>query len=188
MPELDADKAGADGGADNKAGTGNAKTDQTADSKGKTTDSDGDKKSPELISMTQDQLNDLVQKRVARATKDADDKAKLSKEQLLERERDEAKNELRVANLRDEFISAAGDIPYAQASKFFRMYRDDLEIDEKTGKATNLKDVLKTAKADWPQVFKPDVKGQGDLGGGSGGTKPVGADMNANIRKLAGRG
>lgn len=138
---------------------------------------------------TDDEFNSIIQRRVARATKEKDDEAKLSKEQLLEKERDEARNELRTANARDSFIAATG-LDYSKASRLFRVYANDLEFDDK-GKPENMKDVIKTARSEFPEFFGDEgrqrKKGDADLGGGNGDGKKTAGGMNAAIRNAAGR-
>lgn len=203
MANNDAKKAGANGGANNvdvdeddddEAGQGNAKPSKpnagkkSDDKSGGKGDADDEKK------FSQSELDAIVERRLARAKKDADENAKLSKEQLLEKERDDAMQKVRMSDARDEFIAAADKdgLGYAQASKLFRYYRDEFEFDDK-GKVENLKDVLKEAKSEWPELFDDDPrrkkpKGGADLGGGaSGGDKSAGGSMNALIRRAARR-
>lgn len=139
---------------------------------------------------TQDEINDIVKRRVNRATKEKEAEAKLSKEQLLEKERDDARSELRIANARDSFIAASG-LDYSKGSKLFRVYASDLDFDD-NGKPTNIKDVLKDAKSEWPELFgeqpQGKKKGDADLGGGNGDGKKAAGGMNAAIRNAAGRG
>lgn len=146
----------------------------------------GDKDKPQGKFYTQDEIDKLISKRLSRATKDAEDKAQLSKEQLLERERDDAVTRLRKADARDAFITKSG-IDYGKASRLFRMYESELEFDD-DGKPENISDVLKTAKAEWPELFKKgkDSQGDADLGGGQGDGKPA-VSMNDAIRSLARR-
>lgn len=198
MPKADGlnpgDDAGADktGGSDNGDAAGNAADDATNKGKagagkpGAGKDEGGDE--PKL-QFTQKELDDMFARRLARANRDAEDKAKLTKEQLLERERDDALSKVRNADARDSFIEASG-IEYAKASKLFRMYRDDIEFD-KSGKPENLKDVIATAKKEWPELFTVDKKrlGGGDGGaGGSGNGESATQGMNQLIRERAGRG
>jgi hypothetical protein len=103
---------------------------------------------------------------------------------LLEKERDDAKAEVRERDLRDDFIAATG-LAAGPARRLFAAFRDDLDIDEK-GKATNLKDVVKSAQKEFPGMFgKAIVTGGGD-GGKGDGTK-VGGDMNSALRRMAGK-
>lgn len=196
MAKSDADKAGANGGAkDGKAGSNT--DDANRDQRGKAGDDANDDdsqdgkggnaggKKPKLYD--EDEVNEIVQRRLKREKKDADEKAQLSKEDLLKRERDDARKEVRVSNARDSFITAS-KLDYAQASKLFRMYKDEIEFDD-DGKATNLADVVKTAKSEWPELFKPGKPGGGDLGDGNGDDgKPAGGGMNDRLRKATGRG
>lgn len=192
MANKDGSQPGADGGAKQDAGkSGDAADDKTAVKKSNSGDAETDDELDPLDvprQMTQRQIDAIVEKRLSRATKEAKEKAELSKEQLLEKERDEALKKANLADTRDNFIAAIGDdVSYAKASKFFRMYADDIETDDK-GKITNLKDVMKTIRADWPGEFKKTPDGGADLGGGNGDRdKPAGVNMNQAIRKKFGR-
>lgn len=184
-------KPGANGGADDddEAGkTGNADPNKDAGKgNGKGGEGDGEKAEPKL-QLTQKELDEMIAKRLNRAKKDADEKAQLSKEQLLEKERDDARKDLRIRDARDEFITSSG-IEYAKASRLFKMYESDLEFDDK-GKPENMKDVLKSAKADWPEMFKGGkLEGKGDGAGGNGGKSggEPGQDMNSILRRATGR-
>lgn len=152
--------------------------------KGKDDVTDDDKPKGKFYS--DDDINKMIQNRVARATKDAADKAQLSKEQLLEKERDDALNLVRERDLKDDFVNAL-KIDSAKGMRLFRMFRDEIETDEK-GKALNLNDVVKTAKAEFPEFFKPAGRGKADgaEGGGDKGSA-AGGDMNSFIRTAAGR-
>jgi hypothetical protein len=197
MANKDGGKPGADGGAnDDKAGSGNADPSKDAgnqdDKSGEGKGGDGASGGSAEKKFSQEELDAIVERRLARAKKDADENAKLSKEQLLEKERDEALSKVRMSDARDSWIATAAKdgLEYGQASRLFRYYRDDFEFDDK-GKVENLKDVLKEAKSEWPEMFKGKgaKPGGGDLGGGQGGgDKSTGSGMNDMIRRAAGRG
>jgi hypothetical protein len=184
---------GDDGDATKTAGTNvddaNDGNNAAKNKSAKPVDGDGgDDSQPKGKFMTDDAINSIVQQRLARARKDDEEAAKRTREQQLEFERDQARNELRVSNTRDEFITSSGIGDYGKASRLFRMYSNDLEFDD-AGKCTNLKDVLSTAKKEWPEMFGKVPPGSGDLGGGQGGGggKPAGSNMNDLIRRAAGR-
>jgi hypothetical protein len=197
MPKSDADKAGANGGANDDSKAGKNTDDANRNQRGKAGDDandddgqdgtgEGGKKKAGKV-MTDDEINEIVQRRLKRATKDAEEKAQLSKEELLQRERDDARNELRVSNARDAFITAT-KIDYGKASRLFRMYKDEIEFDD-NGKPTNLADVIKTAKSEWSDLFKPEKPGAGDLGDGNDDDgKSTSGGMNQRLRNATGRG
>jgi hypothetical protein len=198
MPNEDDVKSGANDSAGTKSGNdGDAAGKKAGSDKGNGSgsgdddgDAGGDKPKP-ITFASQDELDRVIQKRVDRATKDSEAKAKLSKEQLLEKERDDALALVRERDLKDDFAAAAstaGLTDAGKAPKFFKMYRDDIDLDDK-GKPTNLKDVVKALKTDFPELFKPPVRGGGDGGSGNGSDgKAIDGDMNTTLRRMAGRG
>lgn len=152
-------------------------------------DGEGKTKTKQIVFQSQAELDALITKRIARATKDAQEKAKLTETERLERERDDARAEVIERDLRDSFVDETGIEP-AKARRYFRMYRDDIETDDK-GKALNLKDVIATLKKEFPAEFgnpkSGPGKGKGDGAPGNGGDgKAVGGDMNAALRQMAG--
>lgn len=201
MPEADVLNTGADDSAQTKsgkddanAGGKNAGSDKGKGQRSGTDDDDDDSdaagKPKPITFSSQEELDRLIKKRVDRATKDANDKAQLSKEQLLEKERDDALALVRDRDLKDDFNAAAttAGLDASKSSKIFKMYRDDIDLDDK-GRPTNLKDVVKAIKTDFPELFKPPVKGGGDGGQGNGSDgKAVDGDMNATLRNMARRG
>lgn len=188
MADNDAN-AGGNGDANQTAGKtnddGNGNPDKATNKKGG--EKAGGEGDDEIVSMKQSELNAIIQARLDRAQKAADEKSKLTKEELLQKERDQALAEVRTANLRDQWIQESG-IEYAKAAKLFKVYKDDIETD-KDGKPTNLKTVLTTARKEWPEAFGKVQPGSADAGGGNGGDAgaPAGVGMNALIRQKAGR-
>lgn len=192
MPQNnDAGNAGDDTGAETKTGgkgdNGNA-DDKPENKSDKADDAKADDKAGQIVFNSQKELDDMIARRINRAIKKADDDAKLTKEQLLEKERDEAKAQVLERDIRDDFVEATG-LPIGPGRRIFRMYRDDIETDDK-GKATNLKDVVANAKKEFPDLFKAgggggERKGKGD--GGAGSDQKIGGDMNSALRKMAGR-
>jgi len=173
--EKNGDAAGKKAGDKSKGGKAGEGSD---DDEGDDADEDKGRK------YTQAEIDKIVQRRVNRATKDAKDKAELSETELLKKERDDAKAEVRERDLKDEFILKSG-IDAVKATRIFRMYRDEIDVDETTGKATNLADVLKTAKADFPESFSK-LKGSIDARKNDD-EKSVEGDMNSAIRRATGR-
>lgn len=188
MPNEDGLNPGADDGTLNKDGNGDAAG--NADDKDKKPvdkDKGGDAGGEPKLSLTQAELDALISKRVNRATKDAADKAKLSETELLKKERDEAKAEVRDRDSKDNFAIASG-LDLGKATRLFAMYKDDIEYDD-AGKATNMKDVVATAKKEWPELFgKRKVEGSADGGSGSGEGQGAGGGMNSILRSMAKRG
>lgn len=116
--------------------------------------------------------------------------AKLSDTERLTKERDELKAretawaaERRERDARDEVIEWAGSerVGARNPRALYKLLRDELEVDDKTGRVTNLDALLKLAKAEYPEQFGRAV-GSADAGAGS--RQPGGAfDMNAEIRR-----
>lgn len=192
MPENDAEKAGGDTGA---AGTqtggqgGNGNADDKA-GKGETQpkgDDAGDDKAGQIVFASQKDFDAVIQRRIDRALKSEKEKAELSETDRLKKDAADARAEVRERDLRDDFV-AKTNLPAGQAQRLFKMYRDDIDTDD-NGKATNLDDVIKSAKKDFPDMFKPapKVKGGGDGSEGTDGGKAVAGDMNAALRRMAGK-
>ncbi len=194
MPNTDATTAAADDSG-TKSGTTDADAGgKSAGSKSKGKDAaadddedgeDADKSTEAKKSYTQSELDAIVQRRLDRATKKLTDDAKLTETQRLEKERDDALALVRERDLKDDFVTASGLSDASKAARLFRMYRDDMDVDDK-GKVTNMKDVVKTAKADFPELFKV-VNGKADAGGDAAGSGGSVSDMNRQLRKMSGR-
>lgn len=135
---------------------------------------------------SQAELDRIIQGRVDRALRKANEDKALTETQKLTKERDDLQKGLLERDLKDAFVTESG-LDVAKGSRIFRMYRDDIETD-KDGKATNLKTVIASAKKEFPDIFgtKP---GNGDGGKGSGDDgKPAGGGMNDILRQMAGKG
>lgn len=193
MPLNDADNAGADDSAENQSGegeNGDAAGKAGDKSKGGTDDADAGDDAGKVVFGSQKEVDDMVKRRVDRALKTKADEAKLTDTQRLEKERDDALALVRDRDLKDSFISKSG-LDFAKGSRIFAMYKGDIEIDD-AGKALNLDAVLKTAKAEFPDLFtgKPGEKRKGNGDGGSGNGddgKAAGNDMNTMLRRATGR-
>lgn len=183
--EKDGSKPGGDGDAKDKAGQNtDAKTGNNSQKKDdKTEDKSGDNKQT-AKTFTQDELDAIVEKRLSRERAKDKANAELTETERLKKERDDALGKAAESEIKDRFITGS-KIEYAHASKLFKYYRDDIETDDK-GKITNLTEILKTAKEDFPAFFPAKVAGKADGGGGSGEGKTTG-DMNSMIRRRAGR-
>jgi hypothetical protein len=137
----------------------------------------------QVVFKDQAALDAVIEARVKRATKKLEDDAKLTKEQLLERERDDARRDVQERDLRDDFVAETG-LDLAKGRRIFSMYKNDLEVND-SGKASNLTDVVKRAKKDFPELFATS-KVQGTADGGKGGSA-TGGNMNDVLRRMAGR-
>lgn len=185
----DANKSGTNNG--DAAGNAGDKSDKGKGKGGKDDKDDDDDKSGQIVFKSQKDLDAVIEKRLERERKKAADDAKLTNEQRLEKERDEALKLVSDRDRRDDFIAEIG-LPYAKAVKLYGIFRDDIETNDK-GKATNMADVVKKAKSDWPELFtdsgdKRRHRGKGDGGSGKGEGEGTGDDMNAALRQMAGRG
>lgn len=127
--------------------------------------------------------------------------AELSETERLKKQLKEAEDkektwaaERRERDARDAVIAALTDDdpkkPRAKspnaARAIFKLIKDDLEYDDK-GEVLNLSALLSQAKKDYGDLFAGKAAGSAD--GGAGAQTPNGAgDMNAQIRRMAGRG
>ena len=127
--------------------------------------------------------------------KDAEAKAKLSDDERLKAELADAQTQLRERDARDEVKDAAETLGAKTGARVYKLVKDDLEFDAK-GKITNLKDVLATAKKDFPELFgaQPPAsqaagsgKGSADGGAGNQGANKTAGGMNDFIRRATGR-
>jgi hypothetical protein len=130
---------------------------------------------------------DDVDAAVDRALKarDAADKkkekdAQLSEEERLKQRAESAETALRTREARDVVERAAKDAGAATPAKIYRLYRDEIEFDDK-GKPSNLKDLIATAKREYPEEFGKRSSGSADGGEGRGGSS-TGRSMNDLIR------
>lgn len=188
MPENDGEQPGADTGADDKGGKGgNGNADEKPGNKTEKPKGDDDDKPGRVTFESQADLDAVIQRRVDRALKAEKAKAELSETDRLKKDAEDARAEVRERDLRDDFV-AKTNLPAGQAQRLFKMYRDDIDTDD-NGRATNLDDVIKSAKKDFPDMFKPapKVKGGGDGSDGTDGGKAIAGDMNAALRHMAGR-
>lgn len=102
----------------------------------------------------------------AAVKKKADD-AKLSDTERERQRADTAETALRTREARDQFETAAKGAGANNAAKVFRLYKDDMEFDDK-GKPTNLAILVAQAKREFPDEFvkKPGGSADGAAGGG----------------------
>jgi hypothetical protein len=141
-------------------------------------------------SFTQADVDRIVKQRL----KEAEKRQEKEREQadLTEVERLKTQNAelLRQGHLRDakeDVVAAAlkaGMKATASVERLWRLIKDDVELDEKTGRVTNVREIVAAAKELDEDLF-PKRPGGGD--GGQGNGSPVGTSMNDMIRRSAGR-
>lgn len=183
-------KTGAETGNDSQSkddqkSKGAKKSDKKSDDK--SNDKSDDKESYKTFDSKQDfddYVNKVVKARLAREKNKTDD----SDDSDTDGDAKKAETENRSDNSKafDSFMSGLGDVPYSKGKRLFKMYADDLELDE-NGKPLNLTEVIKEAKKDFPDWFKAKVSGDADAGKGNNSNGDDAADMNSLIRKKAGR-
>lgn len=129
--------------------------------------------------------------------KEADD-AKLSETERLQKqvkdletEKTRWDTERRERDAREEVLSVLTDEKQdnkyraKNARAVYKLIKDDIEFSDK-GEIANLSDLLKKAKADYPELF--GVKTASSVNGGDGSQgQPATTDMNTIIRQQAGR-
>lgn len=144
------------GGSDDKSGAGD------------------EKHEPEEKKFSQSDLDRILKKEREKIEK----KSKLTEDERIKQERDDAIKELNERKAFDDFDAAASSAGATKSRALFKLMKDDLEYNDQ-GKITNLKDVMKTARNDYPEFFKK-VEGSGD--GGAGGERSSTKSMNDFIR------
>lgn len=120
-----------------------------------------EKKADQPKTFTQDEVNRMLAKErrdFEKRAKDAEEKAKLSEDQRLKAELDDAKNQLAERDLRDQVHAEAQKAGVNNPNLFYKAIKDDLDLDEKTGKPTNLSELIESAKTDLPQLFMTETK------------------------------
>lgn len=95
-----------------------------------------------------------------------------------------AETRLQDANARSAVTDAATKVNAVSTRAVYALIRSDLEFDD-DGEPTNVDALLKRAQKDEPSLFRA-AAGSGD----GGATGPAGTenDMNARLRRAAGRG
>ncbi len=150
---------------------------------------------------TQAELDAIIEKRLARAKKDADKalederkKAQMTEAERLKAAKDEAEAKaekaLATANevlVRAEVKSIAADMGLVDGDAAYALIdRDSVEL--KDGKVKGVKEALEALVKEKPWIKKGETKG-GSVGAGTNpGSSNSKTDMNAFIRRAAGRG
>lgn len=131
-----------------------------------------------------------AQKEWEKKVSDAEAKAKLSEDERLKAERDDALSQLRERDTRDSVIDKAGVAGVKNPRLFYNAYKSELEFDDK-GNIANLQDVLETAKSESPELFSisappPAPAPAGSADGGAGNNTPVaGLYSREELNKLS---
>ena len=125
-----------------------------------------------------------AQKDWEKKVKDAETRAKLTEDERLKAERDDALANLRERDTRDAVIEEAGKSGVKNPRLFYNAYKSELETDQ-SGKITNLKAVLESAKTESPELFTaaPQPGGSADGGEGKGGN--TGSLTKEQIEKMS---
>mgnify|MGYP001201212351 FL=1 len=149
---------------------------------------------------TQAELDAIIEKRLARAKKDADKalederkKAQMTEAERLKAAKDEAEAKaekaLATANevlVRAEVKSIAADMGLVDGDAAYALIdRDSVEL--KNGKVTGVKEALEALAKEKPWIKKGEAKGSVGAGTNPGSSNSK-TDMNAFIRRAAGRG
>jgi|SRR4249920_1204463 hypothetical protein len=112
--------------------------------------------------------------------------AELTEQERTAKRVEELEKEIRLRDAREAVTEAARKAGAANAPAVYKLVRDMLEFDDKTGQVSNLREALEMARADAPEFF-PKRPGSGNGGEGSGGSTSFSRNMNDLIRRSAGR-
>lgn len=122
---------------------------------------EGDAGKPAPKTFTQDEVNRLLAKdrrEFEKKVRDAEEKAKLSEQERLQKEADDLRSQIKERDARDAVQSDAAKLGSSNPAAVYKLVKDDLEFDDK-GQIKNLNEVLAEAKDLYPQLFgtvKPD--------------------------------
>lgn len=107
----------------------------------------------------------------------------------VERERDEARMAMRQVEAERAVEQAARKLAAEHPEVIYKLVRDEIEFDD-AGRARNAEDLVARLKKEYPRYFLPApvaAPGNGADGGKKGGDKATGGDMDAILRRAAGR-
>ncbi len=93
-----------------------------------------------------------AQKDWDKQVKDAEAKAKLSEEERTKAEMAELRNQIRERDARDAVRTEAARLNVKNPQMVYRLVKDELEFSD-DGKVSNLKDVIDSAKLEFPEIF-----------------------------------
>jgi hypothetical protein len=149
---------------------------------------------------TQAEVNEIIEKRLARAAKEKEKalederkKAAMTETERLRAAKEEAEAQaaktLAAANeilIRAEVKSIAADMGLVDGDAAYALIdRDSVEL--KNGKVTGVKEALEALAKEKPWIKKGEAKGSVGAGTNPGSSNSK-TDMNAFIRRAAGRG
>lgn len=119
------------------------------------TPKEGEGKSPEK-SFTQadiDRAVDRARKDAAKEKDAAEARAKLSEDEKKDAEINDLRTQIRLRDARDEVVAALEKEGAKGTGLMWNAIKSELEFDDKSGKVTNLKDLVRDLKADYPDQF-----------------------------------
>lgn len=125
------------------------------------------------------------QKQLEKEAKQREAEAQLSESEQHKRRAEELEARLRERDGRDAFEREAKASHAANPQKIYRLYKDEIEYDDK-GQATNLKEIVAAARKDFPEEFGA-AQGSADAGAGRTSGQARGGSMNDFIRRATGR-
>jgi|GEM_PF-4180167 len=121
---------------------------------------------------TQAELNDIITKRLAKEKSKWEKDKDLPEIERLKTEKAELEKRVKEREIGDEFSAQAEKAGAKNTARLLKIYRSELEISD-DGKIENLKEILETAKVDFPEFFASQNKGSGDGGAGKGEKQPT---------------
>lgn len=126
-------------------------------------------------SFTQDEVNNLL----AKERKEAERKAKMTEDERMKSDLEDARKQLRERDTRDAVQTEAQRLGARNGGLIYRAVKDDLTFDG-NGKPENLAAVLAQAKKDFPELFGAVSNGSAD--GGDGKSHAQSKTMNDWMR------
>jgi hypothetical protein len=176
MPKEKSDTQAGKKKESEEAGTGTGKSKESGEEgghesgNGKETGQETEKK------FSQAEVNSFISKEKKKweKTKDLDENEKLKSELA------ETKKKLQSREAFDTFSSFAEKAGVSNPRALFKILHDDLEFDD-DGNLKNPSEVLKSAKDDYPELFKK-ANGSGDGGSGGEGKETDKESMNDFLR------
>ena len=174
MPDQDSSATAGDN-------AGNSNSDTSTDTKnegaerGSDTSTDNKKDEGAGKVFTQEDVNRLL----AKERKETERKAKMSEDERLKSDLEDARHQLRERDTRDAVQTEAAKLGAKNAGLIYKAVKDDLTFDS-SGKLENLKDVLTQAKKDFPELFGTNAAA-GSADGGEKG-QPLPRSMNDWMR------
>ena len=178
MPDQDSSAtAGDNAGNSNSDTSTDTKNEGAANSSDTSTDTKKDEGLDKVF--TQEDVNRLI----AKERKETERKAKMSEDERLKSDLEDARKQLRERDTKDAVQTEASKLGAKNTGLIYKAVKDDLTFD-KDGKPENLKDVLTQAKKDFPELFGSNSNGSAD--GGMGKTPTPNNSLDNQIRQALG--